>query len=96
MVVLDNLILASNSKYMVWYKKYTRRWIGRESVKKDYAVDTVERLYHSSTEQHRGGFTREGVRIGTGNCLEVFESIDRVTQTGHVAPPLTQQLPQLQ
>ena len=55
----------------------------------------MERLYHSSTEQHRAGFTREGVRIGTGDCLEVFESIGRVTETGHAAPPLTQQLPQL-
>ena len=56
----------------------------------------MERLYHSSTEQQSGGFTREAVRIGTGDCLEVFESIDRVTQTGRAAPPLTQQLPQLQ
>ena len=55
----------------------------------------MERLYHSSTEQHRSGFTHEEVRLGAGDCLEVFESIDRVTQPGQDAPPLTQQLPQL-
>ena len=36
--VLDNPILLSNSEYMVWYKKNTRCWIGRESAKKGYAV----------------------------------------------------------
>ena len=36
--VSDNPILSSNSEYMVWYKKHTRRWIGRENAKKGYAV----------------------------------------------------------
>nr|KYP65204.1 Serine/threonine protein phosphatase 7 long form isogeny [Cajanus cajan] len=33
--------LSSNSEYMVWYKRHTRRWIGLITAKHGYVVSNI-------------------------------------------------------
>ena len=52
----------------------------------------MERLYHSTIEQHRGRTFYEGIMVGIGDCLQIYDSLNRVTQPAENAPPPSQQM----
>ncbi|MED6191778.1 hypothetical protein PIB30_003581 [Stylosanthes scabra] len=80
--------LTSTSNYMKWYRRITRRWIGRSSASLGQVVDMIEQL-HISSSTPPPNFTFAGVHQATTDILEVLREHDRtlLQQISQPAPP---------
>ncbi|MED6157688.1 hypothetical protein PIB30_025632 [Stylosanthes scabra] len=80
--------LTSTSKYMRWYRRNTRRWIGRSLASLGQVVDMVEQL-HISSSAPPPNFTLANVHQATTAILDVFGEDDRtlLQQISQPAPP---------
>ncbi|MED6216580.1 hypothetical protein PIB30_008874 [Stylosanthes scabra] len=80
--------LTSTSEYMRWYRRNTRRWIGRSSASLGQVVDMVEQL-HISSSSPLPNFTLANVHQATTAILDAFREHDRtlLQQISQPAPP---------
>ncbi|MED6203657.1 hypothetical protein PIB30_001355 [Stylosanthes scabra] len=73
---------------MKWYRRNTRRWIGRSSASLGQVVDMVEQL-HISSSAPPPNFTLANVHQATTAILDAFGEHDRtlLQQISQPAPP---------
>ncbi|MED6200533.1 hypothetical protein PIB30_086066 [Stylosanthes scabra] len=80
--------LTSTSDYMKWYRRITRRWIGRSSATLGQVVDMVEQL-HISSSAPSPNYIFASVHHATTDILEALGEHDNILdqQISQPAPP---------